>query len=139
MSVARSRRRRSQVGLSVGRSRDAVSDLRRDNQRVGQRERALRQPISEGLAFEVLHDEERGAALLPDVIQRADVGMIELGDRSGFAVEALAELQVASETLGKNLDGDDAIEASVLGLVDFAHPARAQRGEDFVRAEAKPG
>ena len=50
-------------------------------------------PVRQRLAFEILHDEERGAVLLAHVVQRADVRMIELRDRAGFAIEALAELR----------------------------------------------
>jgi hypothetical protein len=34
-----------------------------------------------------------------------------------------------------NLDGDDAVETSVAGLLHLAHAALADRGKDFVRAE----
>lgn len=37
--------------------------------------------------------------------------------------------------LGKNFDGDGAIEAGVSGFVDFAHTARADRREDLIRTE----
>jgi hypothetical protein len=48
--------------------------------------------------------------------------MRELRDRAGFAIEALAELRIGPERLGKDLDRDKAIEAGVLGFVDFAMP-----------------
>jgi hypothetical protein len=46
--------------------------------------------------------------------------VIERGDGARFALEAVA---VPRRQL---LDGDDAIEARVAGLVDLAHPARAE-------------
>ena len=45
----------------------------------------------------------RGAVLVADVVQRADVRMIELRDRARFAVEALAELRIGGETSGRTL------------------------------------
>ncbi len=75
--------------------------------------------------------------LLADVVERADVRMVELRDRAGFAVEPLAELRISGEGFGQDLDGDDAIEARVAGLVDLAHAAGAEGGEDLVRAEAR--
>ena len=72
-------------------------DLDRRPERLVDRQRALRQPIRQRLAFEILHDEERGAILFADVVQRADVRMIELRDRAGLAIEALAELRVGGE------------------------------------------
>ena len=36
---------------------------------------------------------------------------------------------------GENFDGNDAVEASVVGAVDLAHASGAERGLNFVRAE----
>jgi hypothetical protein len=40
---------------------------------------------------------------------------------------------------GQDFDGDAAIEASVTRTVDFAHAARADGSDDFVRAESASG
>ena len=112
-------------------------DLDRDLERLLERQRALCEPVRQRLAVEVLHDEIRRAGLFADVVQRADVGMIELRDRAGFAVEPLAELRIGGERLREDLDGDRAIEPRVARLVDLAHPAGAEGGENFVRAEAR--
>ena len=69
-------------------------------------------------------------------VTRADVGMIELRDRAGLTVEALAELRIGGEHLRENLDSNRAIQARVACLVDLAHTAGTEGGEDFVRAEA---
>ena len=114
-------------------------DLDRRLERLVDRESALRQPIRQRLALEILHDEERGAVLLAHVVQRADVRMIELRDRAGLAIEALAELRVGREGVRENLDRDRAIEPRVAGFVDLAHPAGADERQDFVRAEASAG
>jgi hypothetical protein len=79
----------SSVGLVEG-----VCNVNRELQRLGKRQRAPRQSVRQGLAFQVLHDEERRAVLLTHVVQRADVRMIEMRDRASFAVEPLAELLV---------------------------------------------
>jgi hypothetical protein len=47
----------------------------------------LREQVGQRLAFDELHDEIVGT----DVVQRADVGMIERRDRARFALEALGE------------------------------------------------
>ena len=57
-------------------------------------------------------------------------GCVELRDRARLAVEALAELRVGRERLGEDLDGDRAIEARVARLVDLAHAAGPEGGED---------
>ena len=59
------------------------------------RQPALRQPLGQRLAFEVLHHQEIDAVVVADVEQRADVGMAERRDGPGFAREALLRLGVA--------------------------------------------
>ena len=60
------------------RRRQRVADLNCDRQRLGQRQRALGDPRVERLAVEQLHHEIRGALVIADVVQRADVRMTEL-------------------------------------------------------------
>jgi hypothetical protein len=38
----------------------------------------------------------------------------------------------------KDFDGDIAAESRIAGAIDFAHPAGAERRDDFVGAEARP-
>ena len=70
---------------------DAVDQLLNDRQRVFEIERAL-----EIFALDVLHDEVIGT----NVIEMADVGVVERGDGAGFLREALGEL------LPGNLNGN---------------------------------
>ena len=56
--------------------------------------------------------------------------MIERGDRVGFAFEPLAE------SLGGDLDRDDAVQARIARFVNVAHAAGSQMGEDLVRSKA---
>jgi hypothetical protein len=50
-----------------------------------------------------------------------------------------AEPQDSRTQTSAQVDGDDTIEPGVARLVDLAHAARAERREDFVRAEACAG
>lgn len=65
--------------------------------------------------------------------------MIQLRDRVGFGVEAVAGLRIAGERLGQNLDRDRAVEARVASFADFSRLAGAEGRKDFVRAEASAG
>jgi hypothetical protein len=96
--------------------------------------RDFRKPRGERLAFQVLHDEIGDAVVLAHVVQRADVWMIELRDRAGLAIEALAELRIQRERFGEDLDGDRALEPRVARAIHLAHPARAERRADLVWA-----
>ena len=113
-------------------------NLDRDRERLVERHGPRLEPRCERLALEILHDEELEPVLLADVEEWADVRMAERRDRSGFAFEPLAELGVGREVSGKYLDRDDAIEPGVAGPVDFAHPAGAERRNDFIRTETSP-
>ncbi len=45
----------------------------------------------------------------------------------------------AADGLGQDLDRDLALEVRVRGAIDLAHPARAERRDDFVGAQASTG
>jgi hypothetical protein len=114
-------------------------DLDRRRDRLVDRGGALGQPIRQRLALEKLHDEKRRAILLAHVVQRADVRMIELRDRPGLAIKALAELRIGCKGVRENLDRDRAIEPRVSGFVHLSHPTGADERQDFVWAEASAG
>jgi len=118
---------------------ERVGDLHRNRQRLIERKRALLQSLGERHALQVLHDQEVGRMLVPDVVQRADVRMVQRGDRASFVLESLAKLRVGGQGLGQHLDRDDALEPSVAGFVDFTHSAFAKLGENLVRAQACTG
>ncbi|HTB13421.1 MAG TPA: hypothetical protein VK752_17690 [Bryobacteraceae bacterium] len=80
-------------------------------------------------AFYVLHHD----VVRPDVVDLADVRMIQRGDGAGFALKSF------SEFFGGNFDGDDSVESGVAGFPHFAHPAGADGRENFVRAEFVAG
>ena len=87
----------------------------------------------------VLHDEKRDALLLADVIERADVGMIELRDDARFPMEALAELRVGGELVGLDFDRDNPIQPRIARAIDLAHAAGGVKTLDPIRAEGSPG
>ena len=97
-----------------------VDHFRRHAQRVVERQRAV-----QGRAFQVLHHEVVGA----DVVQDADVRMIQRGDGPRFVLDALALPG------HERLDRHSPAQAGVEGLVDLPHATGTQLGEDFIRAE----
>ena len=119
------------------RTMQRLRDLRADRNRLVGRPRTSLQTIGERLAFEKLHDEEADARRrvadranrrhVPDVVQRADMRVIERGDRPRFALEPFAELRIRCERRRQDFDRDDAIQPGVAGLVDLAHAARTEQ------------
>ena len=90
------------------------------------------EPVLERFAFEALHHEEVDAVLVADVVQRADVRVIEAGDDLRFALEARAHRLVRGAARRKHLDRHGAIQPCIDGSIHLAHAARAQKLADFV-------
>ena len=112
-----------------------IGNLDRMPQRALQRQRTFRERRRERLAIEVLHDEIGDAVLLADVVQRADMRVIELRNRPCLAVEPVTKLRIGRQRFREDLDGDGPVETRIAGLVDLAHAAFAQLVEDSIRAE----
>jgi hypothetical protein len=56
------------------------------------RQRPSPQTIRQGLAFQILHDQVVGPVLMADVMDGADMRMIQAGDAARFAFESLAQI-----------------------------------------------
>jgi hypothetical protein len=118
---------------------ERIGDLHRDLQRLFERRRAALQPLLERLALEVLHHEEVDIILPSDVVEGADMRMIQSRDAAGFPFEALAQLTRRRHVRGKHLDGHGAIEPRIASAVDLSHAARAEQCDDFIGAESRAG
>ena len=86
----------------------------------------------ERLALEQFHGDERAAFEFADIVNGADVGMIQRRGGAGFAAESLDGLGVLGNVVGKKFEGHVAAEARVLGFVDHAHATAAQFFQDAV-------
>ena len=117
---------------------EPVADVDRDLQRQRRRQGPSRDPPGERFAFEVLEHQVIDAILTADVVQGADVRVVDLGDGARLALEALARFRVVGHAGRKHLDRDEAVEAGIARPEDLAHPARAQRLENLVRTETRP-
>ena len=100
-------------------------------------QRPFFQPRPERYALYVFHDNEVNAVLTADVVQRADVRMIQAGDGFGLALEALTACHIVGEMRGKNLDGDRTLQSHITRLINLAHSARAERRDNFVGSELR--
>jgi hypothetical protein len=91
-----------------------------------------RDAVPEGLALEPLHADEGLALVLADVVDGADVRVVEGGSGPGLALESLPGLAVGEQAFREELEGDAAPEPRVLGLVDDAHASAAELPEHAV-------
>ena len=119
----------------VGRLDVAVDDSLgvRRIQRVGnldaQRQDGLRlhRPAADAVLqrhpVQVLHHQKRLIAVLADLVNGADVGMVEGRGGARLAAEAFQRLRVLRHVIGQELQSHEAAKFSVFGLVDDTHPA----------------
>lgn len=88
--------------------------------------------------LEQLHDDELLRAVRPDVIDGADVRMIQRGGRARFTAEPFERLGILDELWPKEFQRDPAAETEVLGGVYDAHPACAKLVADPVMGDRLP-
>ena len=76
--------------------------------------------------------------VLVDVVDGADVGVVECGGGLGLPPEPLEGDPIAEELLGQELQRNGSVEAGVLGLVDDTHASAAKLLEDPVVGDRLP-
>ena len=114
-----------------------LSDLLRNRQRLIQRDRALRDPVGEGRAFDQLqHQRPRPLGFL-DAVDRGNVGVVEAGEDLRLPREPGEPVWISCEGVGEDLQRDLAVELGVGGLPDLAHAALPEQGGDVVVADRR--
>src|SRR5216684_4409043 len=89
---------------------ERIGDLDRGAQHLIDWQGASKQPVGERLSLDILHHEVWQAVLLADVMERADVRMVEAGNRARLPFEPLAPRWTVGNIAGQYLDGHNAIE-----------------------------
>jgi hypothetical protein len=79
------------------------------------------------------------AILMTDIMQGANVGMVQRRNGVGFAIKTLLSLGIVREMTWQDFDRDRTVQASVLRSIHLAHTAGADRHEDLIRAKAGAG
>jgi hypothetical protein len=77
-------------------------------------------------ALEIFHGDKRHAILLADVVNGADIGMVQGRGRLCFALEARQSLRIAGHFVRQKLERDETVKPSVFGFVHDAHAAAAK-------------
>ena len=90
-------------------------------------QRSACEPRPQRLAVHVGHaDEDLATGGLVDLVDCAYVGVVDRARGLRLVREALARGRVAGELRRQELEGDEALEARVFGLVDDSHPAATE-------------
>ena len=83
-------------------------------------------------ALDVLHRDVAHAAVLAVVVDAAHVAVRDLARELDLVAEALGHLAGVRELGAQHLDRHRLVELAVVGLVDHAHAALAERAQDLV-------
>jgi hypothetical protein len=109
-----------------------IDDLNSPLQYLIRLERLVGEAIAERLSLQQLHDDVWAAFVLADIMDGANVRMIQGGGGAGLTPEPIEGLLVLGVLLRQELQRDMATEASIFGFVDYTHTARAELFEDSV-------
>ena len=114
---------------------ERVGDLNGDRHDAGNLQRSLLHEVTQRLAFHELHGDERQSVLgLADVVDDADVRMIERRSGLGLGQEPLPAVRIVRQIRRQELDRRLPVEPCVFRQEHFPHPARAEPGGDAVVA-----
>ena len=86
--------------------------------------------------FHAFHHKVVDAILLTDVVQRADVRMVQARDGSCLAFEPLLVSGVVGE-LREDLDSNRALEPCISRTVNLSHSAHAKKGDNLIRSQTR--
>jgi len=111
---------------------EGVRHLNADVDDLVNLQRTAGKAVPERLPLHQLHHDEGASVVFSDVVDGADVPVIERGGGPGLHPEPVERLLIARELFGHELDGNRPPQPDVLGSVDDAHSASAQLADDSV-------
>ncbi len=88
--------------------------------------------MPQGHAIQKFHRDKSVPAFFPDVVDGADVGMVERGSSLSLSSKTAQGLGVAGNLIRQKLQGYETVQPSVLSLLDDAHSAAADFLENAV-------
>src|SRR5712691_8680967 len=80
----------------------------------------------QGVAIQKLHGDESLAVLLANVVNSADIGMVQGGSSLRFPLKPAQRLGISRDFIGQEFQGNKSVKPGVLGLVDHTHPTTAE-------------
>jgi hypothetical protein len=96
------------------------------------RQRSAFQFLSQCFPLDKSHHDEGHSIRFPDIMNRTDVGMIELGNGLSLAQQTFFQFIANTTGRGQKLQCYDAVEAGVAGFIDNAHPPFTEFLEDLI-------
>ena len=109
-----------------------LGDIDGEYQQTLQLERPPLDAVLQGVAFEELHCDIGSAVLVANVVEDADVRVIQSGSSPSLLLKTAGSSRVVSDVVVQEFERDKAAEADVFGLVNHTHAAAAQFLQDAV-------
>ena len=126
------------IAFFVGRLQ-TLGGLDGDVERLFQLQGTLGNPIFDSSAFEEGHGEERLPVGLVDLVNVADVWVVQTRSRLRFPDETGFVFGIFNGVRGEELEGDRPFQLGVLSLVNDTHPALAEFLGDLVVRDGDAG
>src|SRR6266436_7079926 len=102
---------------------ERVGDFDAERKQSFQFHGTLGDAVLQRRAFQKLHGDEGLPVLLTEVMDRADVGMIQCGRGLRLTLESGEDMRVLGYIFRQELECDETVETGILSLVNDSHPA----------------
>ena len=119
-------------------SRQRVRDLQRDVQQIVKVEGLTMDSLLQALAFELFHDDKRVPVVVLNVVDGADVGVVEQRCGARLSHKTFQRMRILGQVLGDEFQRDMPAQAEVLRLVNNSHSAAAQLRQHAVMGHRLP-
>jgi len=83
-------------------------------------------------AVKEFHGDEDLALGITNIVNRADIGVVQGRGSTRLALEALTQVPIVRIIFGQEFQGNETTKASVLSLVNDTHTSRPQLFQDSV-------
>jgi hypothetical protein len=116
-----------------------VRDLARDDERLVERNRSLRNALRERRPLDELHHEGSHVAGVFQTINRCDVGVIQRRQDVRSALKPSQPIGIVQERLGEHFQRDVTVQLGVAGSIHLSHTACAEQFDNLESAETNAG
>jgi hypothetical protein len=112
---------------------ERVGDLNREGENGLGFERTVADLVLQRGAFQVLHSDKRFAVVFANVVNGADVRMVQRRGNFGFAAKPLERLWVGRQRVRQKLQSHEVVQPDVLRLVHDTHAPAAEAFQDAAK------
>src|SRR5207248_1322489 len=113
----------------------SFGDINGEHHQTIQLERPPLNAVLQGVAFEEFHCDIGSAVLLANIVEDADVRVIQSGSSPRLLLKTAGSSHVVSDVVVQEFEGDKAAEADVFRLIHYTHTPVTQLLENAVMGD----